>query len=192
VLDSKVSGRRSALDVIRYPGIEAQLAGEFIAGFLDQPRLDWGHEPYGVVTMFDVLEHLYEPRNAFRNLAEVVRHNGLVFVETGDADSFWPRHFGVHRWWYVRLLEHHVFWTRQSLEAIAMAHGFKIVQWKMVRHKSRRKLVPLRTLGDLLKVALYWVAAERYSAIAEMFGKHGNQPWYPFAHDHIRACLRRT
>lgn len=187
-----VRGRRSALDVMRYPGIEAHLAGEFIAGFLDQPALEWQREPYGVVTLFDVLEHLYEPRVAFGNLRTMVGRNGLVFVETGDTESFWPRHFGAHHWWYVRLIEHHVFWSRRSLQAIAAAHGFEIVMWKAVRHKSRRDLLPGGTLSDLLKVALYWLAPGHYRTLAEWLGKHGNQPWYPYAHDHVQVCLRRT
>ena len=185
-------GRRSALDVMRYPGIENHLAGEFITGFLDQPGLAWSGEPYDVVTMFDVLEHLYEPRIAFENLRAMVRRNGLVLVETGDTESYWPRRFGAHCWWYVRLIEHHVFWSRRSLQAIAAAHGFEIVMWNAVTHKSRHVLDLRRTLGDLAKVALYRIAPHRYAAIAGWFGKQGIQPWYPFTRDHVQACLRRT
>ena len=188
---SSVTERRAALDVMRYAGIERHLAGEFIEGFLDDPVLTWGHEPYDVVTLFDVLEHLYQPRIAFENLRSLVRRDGLVYLETGNAGSFWPRRLGISQWWYVRLLEHHVFWSRAALAYAAAEHGFRIVFWREGRHKSRRGLSPAAIAGDLLKTALYFVTGAQYAGIAHVFGKQGNQPWYPFARDHFQACLVR-
>jgi SAM-dependent methyltransferase len=186
-----VHGRRSALDVMRYPGIERHLAGEFIEGFIDDPLPAWSCEPYDLVTVFDVLEHLYRPRVAFENLRLLVKPGGRLFVETGNPGSEWPRRFGIGEWWYVRLLEHHIFWSQRSLQRIAADFGFRVVEWRTVRHKSRRRLragLP----ADLLKMGLYWAAPKYYSAIANVFGKQGNQPWDPFARDHFQACLQRT
>ena len=53
--------------------------------------------------------------------------------------------------------------------------GFTLVEWRTVRHKSRRRLragLP----ADLLKMGLYWAAPKYYSAMANVFGKQGNQP----------------
>ena len=187
-----VNGRRSALDVVRYPGIAEHLAGECIEGFLETPELSWSHQPYDMVTLFDVLEHFYRPQQAFTNLRSLVRQGGLVFVETGNSRRFWPTRFGIHHWWYVRLLEHHIFWSRRPLEKIAATHGFEIVFWNEGRHKSRRQLTLARTATDLLKTGVYMVEANSYVWIARLFGKDGNQPWNPFAKDHFQACLRRT
>jgi hypothetical protein len=189
--ESGVQGRRSALDVMRYPGIEAHLAGEFIEGFLDTPSLAWRHDPYEVVTLFDVLEHLYQPRLAFENLRSLVRRGGLVFIETGNTENFWPRHFGINQWWYVRLIEHHIFWSRHSLEKIAAVFGFEIVFWEEGRHKSRRNGFRRGIASELLKAGLYCFAASYYAAIAQLVGRQGNQPWYPFARDHFQVCLRK-
>jgi hypothetical protein len=189
--DSGVTGRRSALDVLRYPGIEAHLAGEFIEGFVDAPALTWSQDPYDIVTLFDVLEHLYQPRVAFENLRSLVRLDGLVFIETGNTENFWPRYFGIDQWWYVRLIEHHIFWSRRSLENIAAAHGFEIVFWEEGRHKNRRQLLRRRLAIELLKVGLYSVTAHYYSAIAQVIGRQGNQPWPPLAKDHFRVCLKK-
>jgi 2-polyprenyl-3-methyl-5-hydroxy-6-metoxy-1,4-benzoquinol methylase len=188
---SGVVGRRSALDVMRYPGIETRLAGEFIEGFLDDPSLNWEGEPYDAVTLLDVLEHLYQPRIAFENLRSLVKRGGLVFIATGNADSFWPRHFGASQWWYVRLIEHHIFWSRRPLERIAAAHGFEIVFWEEVRHRTRRNIFRSAMMAELLKVGLYFVATNYYSEIARIFHGQGNQPWHPFARDHFQACLRK-
>ena len=187
-----VRGRRSALDVMRYPGVGPRLAGELIEGFLDEPLPAWSREPYDLVTLFDVLEHLYQPQVAFANLRQLVKPGGRLLIETGNSESGWPRRFGIGEWWYVRLLEHHVFWSRRSLARIAADYGFEIVEWREVRHKSRRRVLYPGLGGDLLKTGLYWIARDYYSAIANLFGKQGNQPWSPFARDHFQACLLRA
>jgi hypothetical protein len=185
------AGRRSALDVMRYPGLDAHLAGEFIEGFLDAPAVEWSGRPYRVVTLFDVLEHLYDPGAAFGNLRALVAPGGFAVIESGDARSFWPQRFGLGEWWYLRLIEHHIAWSRRPVERIARAHGFEIVSWEACRHKSRRD-IGLAALGnDLLETGLYWVAGKSYRTLARLFGKQGNQPWYPLARDHFRTILRR-
>lgn len=186
-----VAGRRSALDVVRYPGLERALAGEFIAGFLDCPALEWSGVPYDAVTAFDVLEHLYDARAAFANLRALLGPRGLLLVETGDARSAWPVRYGPRRWWYARLIEHHIFWTRQALERCAAEHGLEVLGWEPVRHKSRRALGTAQVARDLLKTAIYRLAPDGYAALAGRFGRQGNQPLDPFAKDHFRAVLRR-
>ena len=189
---AKVRGRRSALDVASYPGLAATLNGEFIAGFIDDPSLHWSGEPYDVVTVFDVMEHLYRPFVAFANLRALVRPGGLVLIETGDVTSAWPARFGPRRWWYARLIEHHVFWSRESLAHCAAGHGMEIVQWEQVRHKSRRQLTRGEVARDLAKAALYRLMPDGYARLAALADKEGNQPCSPFAKDHFRVFLRRT
>jgi SAM-dependent methyltransferase len=184
-----ITCRRSALDVMHYAGIERHLSGELIQGFLDAPLPPWSQEPYDVVTLFDVLEHFYQPGVAFENLRALLRVGGLVLIETGNSASFWPRHAGIAQWWYVRLLEHHVFWSWRSLHRMAGIHGFRVVDWREVRHKSRRGRAPAKAAIGLMKTGLYVLAGARYATIAGWFGREGNQPWYPFARDHIQACL---
>lgn len=186
-----IVGRRSALDVMRYPGIERGLRGEFIEGSLDGSALRWSGKRYDIVTLFDVLEHLYEPRVAFERLRALVRRRGLVFIETGDAESFWPARFGIHQWWYTRLIEHHVFWCRDALERIAGEHGFEIVYWRQVRHNSRRRLQLAKAFSDILKAGVYCLSPQHYAAFARLLGGQGNQPWFPFARDHLRVALMK-
>lgn len=189
--EAGLTGRRSAFDVMHYDGIERHLTGEFIQGFLDDPLPEWSLERYDVVTLFDVLEHLYDPRQAFENLRWLLREGGLVFIETGNSQSTWPLRMGINHWWYARLLEHHVFWSRRSVARIAAAHGFRIVYWREVRHKSRRKLIPKRAVVDTVKSGLYLASSNGYASIAHRLGKQGVQPWFPFAVDHFQACLAR-
>jgi hypothetical protein len=187
-----VQGRRSALDVARYPGLERSLSGEFIKGFLDSPSLAWSGQAYDVVTAFDVLEHLNRPFDAFANLRALVKPGGLVLIETGNADSAWPARYGLRRWWYARLIEHHVFWSRRSLQYCAAGQDMEILEWQEVRHKSRSQLGAAQLARDLLKTGLYRLMPDAYMRLAALVGKEGNQPCSPFAKDHFRVCLRRV
>jgi SAM-dependent methyltransferase len=184
-------GRRSALDVVQHPGCAEHVEGEFIRGQIDGQSLHWSGQPYDVVTMFDVLEHLYAPAAAFHNLRKLLCNGGLLVIETGNLDSDWPRRFGAHHWWYVRLFEHHVFWSRASLERIAERHGFKLLLWRELRHKARSRIPPWQLLNDSAQVALYRLTPRLYPQIAPLLGKYWTQPWSPWVRDHFRAVLRR-
>jgi SAM-dependent methyltransferase len=185
-----ISGRRSALDVIPHPGVFGHISGEFIRGFLDDDSLKWGGEPYDVVTLFDVLEHLYRPQVAFRNLRRLVRRDGVVVIETGNVASYWPRRYGLGQWWYARLFEHHLFWCRASMERIAAANGLRITSWRECRHKLRRGLHPMSVTRDLVKVGCYRAWPTLYGQLAARLGRVGAQPWSPVARDHVRVVLR--
>jgi SAM-dependent methyltransferase len=179
------------LDVVQHPGCAEQISGEFIHGLIDSPQLNWSGRPYDIVTLFDVLEHLYAPQVAFRNLRELVRDNGLVVIETGNAASAWPQRRGAHHWWYVRLFEHHVFWSRRSLEHIAARFGFRLLIWREQRHKARGAVPLPKMVNQLAQIGLYKVAPAAYPHVAPLLGKYWTQPWSPFARDHFRVVLRK-
>lgn len=187
-----VSGRRSVLYAVHSAGLECSLDGEFIEGFLDSPRLSWSGKPYDVVTAFDVIAQLNNPFVAFSNLRSLLKPEGLLLIESGNAESAWPLRFGLHGWWYARLIEHHVFWSHRSLQYSAAGQDMQILQWEDVRHKSRRQLRPADIARDMVKMGLYRLAPDGYATLASAFGKQGNQPCSPFAKDQFRAILRRV
>lgn len=188
---SDKEGRRSALDIIKHPGLEDWLRGEFIHGLAESKELSWSGKPYDIVGMFDIAEHFYDPEQAFSNLRTLVKPGGFVVVETGDAQSYWPQQFGVHRWWYACLFEHHIFWSRACLELIANRHGFRFVGFQQKRHKDRSTVSLMRDLVTTLKSLSYRVRPDLHIRLARAMGKSGTQPWSPFTRDHFRAVLRR-
>lgn len=188
---SDTAGRRSALDVISHPGLEAWIRGEFISGLAESKELSWSGEPYDVVGMFDIAEHLYDPEQAFSNLRFLVKPGGFVIVETGNAESRWPQKFGVHRWWYACLFEHHVFWSRYCMESIANRHGFRLMDLQPKRHKDRGEFSLKRDLLTGMKSLSYRLSPEQYVRLAKMLGKNGIQPGSPFTRDHLRVVLKR-
>lgn len=184
-------GRRSALDVVQHPGCAESIEGEFIRGLIDGEHLQWSGDPYDVVTLFDVLEHLYAPRTAFANLRHLVRKGGAVVIETGNVESDWPVRHGSEQWWYVRLFEHHIFWSRRALEHIAKQFGFELLVWRDVRHKGRASKSTLSKVSDIVQMGIYRTSPTLHPRIANALGKYWTQPWSPFTQDHFRVVLRR-
>lgn len=190
-LGYSLPGRRSALDVVLHPSCRGRVRGEFIVGLLDDPKLEWSRQPYDVVTAFDLLEHVYDPRQAFANLRQLVRPGGFLIAETGDADSVWPQRYGLPHWWYARFVEHHVFWSPRALQLLAAAHGFRIVNVVRKRHKEQAGQ-PWKAVVDRgVRSALYRTSPPGYRRLARQLGRSGGQPVSPFARDHFRAVLQR-
>jgi SAM-dependent methyltransferase len=184
-------GRRSALDVVQHPGCADHIEGEFIRGLIDGERLQWSGRSYDIVTLFDVLEHLYRPRTAFEHLRELVREGGVVVIETGNVESDWPKRDGPEHWWYARLFEHHIFWSRRPLEHIARQLGFQLLTWSDVKHKGRASMSTMSKVRDVVQMGIYRAAPALYPRIAASLGKYWTQPWSPFTQDHFRVVLRR-
>jgi SAM-dependent methyltransferase len=97
---------------------------------------------FDVVTAWDVLEHLPEPRAAARELARIVRPAGRVVLSTGDAGSLVARLSGS-RWHLYTLPEHLFFYTGESLRRLLADAGLRVV--RMTREGS------VYTLGYLME-----------------------------------------
>lgn len=186
-----LAGRRSALDISYHSGLEGLLRGEFINGFIDAPNLDWSGAPYDVITLFDVLEHLYQPQQAFSNLSSLLKPGGYLVIETGNAQCAAQLASGPASWWYLRLLEHHVAWTPQALKRIAEYNGFSVESLNPVAHKASTSL-SLGRAWRLLKAGLrsggyrVWLSKVRLERLKRVNRANGDgQP------DHLRVVMRK-
>lgn len=64
---------------------------------------------FDVITMWDVIEHVPEPRETLRQVRRLLRPGGIVAINTPDADSLWARVMGM-RWHLIVPPEHlHLF-----------------------------------------------------------------------------------
>lgn len=186
-------GRKSALDVAKHDRIEEVVTGEFIQARLDGPGpLEPSGGPYDVVTMFDVLEHLHEPRRGWENVAELLTSGGYLFVETGDTESPWPRWLGVDRWDYVvKDVTHHVFWNREALRFYARQFDFEILETSRTRHRTNRKKGLLTVLRNWLQVLVFCGSPRLYRTVAKALGKRSRFPPLPGTADHLFVVLRK-
>lgn len=175
---------RSALDVYEDARCRAAVTGEYVIGFIEDPEVVV-NRVYDIATAFDVFEHFYSPIMAAQNLARILRREGVVVGETGDADS----EEAPQAWWYAELLEHHIFWTRRALNVFCERHGFRLEMTRSGAHKGRRYMPPIKraiawvlhTARDTPFAALAW-RLRRIDARAI-----GN----PFKQDHFIFVLRK-
>lgn len=189
---SDLEGRRSGLDIIKHPNLDNYLCGEFINGLIDDVDLEWSKNPYEIVALFDVLEHSYKPYQAFRNLNNLVKDSGYVVIETGDADSAWPRKYGISNWWYANLFEHHVFWTEKSLRFMTDKFEFKMLHLIKKTHKSCKLASGILHIKNIWKIGLYKLFPKSYRRIMQIIGKQGIQPWSLYTKNHLLAVLTKS
>jgi polysaccharide deacetylase family protein (PEP-CTERM system associated) len=82
------------------------IVGDFLA--VDIPGT------FAVVTMFDVLEHMRDPRACVMRARELLAPGGILAVETGDLASPWARLLGP-RWYFLDPPQHLAYFTAAGL-----------------------------------------------------------------------------
>jgi SAM-dependent methyltransferase len=72
-----------------------------------------GERAFDVITLWDVLEHVPEPRCFLQTCCRLLRRNGYLFINVPDLDSWQARVLG--RRWPLFIPEHLNYFNRQSL-----------------------------------------------------------------------------
>ncbi|MBZ5503744.1 MAG: class I SAM-dependent methyltransferase [Acidobacteriia bacterium] len=83
-------------------------------------------ESFDVITTFDVLEHVYQPRQFLGKVLEWLKPGGLFYTMLPNIDSWEARIFGSY--WYGLELPRHLFhFSPQSLRHVMATLGFQEV-----------------------------------------------------------------
>jgi SAM-dependent methyltransferase len=94
---------------------ERSKAGVFVGDILDAP---FARDSFDVITCFDVLEHLYEPRRVMTRVSEWLKPGGIFYVLVPNVDSAEARIFGSY--WHGLELPRHLFhYSPASLKFLA-------------------------------------------------------------------------
>lgn len=94
-----------------------------------------------VVTAFEVLEHLFEPKRFLSEVRRVLTLDGVFLVQTGDADSLLPR-LNLEAWRYLLPPVHLNVFSRTALRMKLREAGFEQVRaWSFGRAPKRTPLV---------------------------------------------------
>jgi len=78
---------------------------------------------FGLVTMWDVIEHLRNPLQALQQAYARLVPGGMILVETGNYECMARLAEGRH--WDLYLLDHMFYFTPNSLKSIIERAGFK-------------------------------------------------------------------
>jgi SAM-dependent methyltransferase len=104
----------------------------FAGDVLDAP---FPREFFDVVTCFDVLEHLYEPRLVMARVAEWMKPGGIFYVLLPNLDSAEARVFGSY--WHGLELPRHLFhYSPASLKFLAESAGLRQVSLETRRNPA--------------------------------------------------------
>lgn len=104
---------------------------------------------FDVVTMWDVIEHLSEPRKVLGEVSRILRPGGLFSVVTPDVGSLAAKLLG-DRWEEKRKMPEHIyFFDRKSLARLLRSSGFDVIEWGTVG-----KLMSVREAAQRMGPAL--------------------------------------
>jgi ubiquinone/menaquinone biosynthesis C-methylase UbiE len=97
-----------------------------VQGTLETADLPVDH--FDVVTMWDVIEHLTDPKEALVQARRLLTSNGLLVVHTIDIESLFARLMGPRWPW---LMEMHIYYfSRETLRAMLRRCGFQVLSDK--------------------------------------------------------------
>lgn len=90
---------------------------------------DISSSSFDIITMFDVLEHLTNPRDYLKKACRVLGKKSLLILSTPRANGLSCKIFGKRWHLYTPPLHIHIF-SRQSIQLLLKEQGFKILKIK--------------------------------------------------------------
>ncbi len=147
------------------------------AGLLEEQP--FAASSFDAVTLFEVIEHLKEPRPLLAECRRILKPGGLLVLSTGNTASWTAAAMGA-RWDYFHIARdggHISFYNPASITRLAANCGFDAVRIETARVKFHEK-------GDApaWRYSLGKIAAELLNFPARLLGR---------GHD-LLAYLRRT
>ena len=113
---------------------------------------------FDLVTMWDVLEHLEDPRGVVQSVAGWLKPGGVLALNTVDSGSLGARLAGQH-WRHLAPPHHLQYFTRASLTELLRGAGFRVIarQSQGVMWSADRRRGQLRGWRATLdEVAAHW------------------------------------
>ena len=80
---------------------------------------------FGVITLWDVIEHLENPKEVLMNLREYLHADGFLIIETSNINSY-DFLFNRKKWGYWHI-DHYYYYTNITLKYLLDRVGFEII-----------------------------------------------------------------
>lgn len=84
---------------------------------------------FDVVTLFDVFEHLQNPRKDLQKIKKILKKDGLLVIATGDAGSLWSKITG-RKWTFYNPPQHIFYFNRNNITSLLNEQGFSVLTIK--------------------------------------------------------------
>lgn len=87
------------------------------------------HEQFSVITLWHVLEHLYDPHTTLKQIHARAKSSALLVIAVPDRESWDAHHYGPQ--WAAYDVPRHLFhYRRADIHALLQAHGFQLLATK--------------------------------------------------------------
>ena len=92
----------------------------------DLQQLAFPKEHFDVITMWDVIEHLPNPKELLTEIHKILKPNGYLVIRVPNGNSFDFKLFGKY-WAGVDAPRHYLIYTKQTLSVFLENSGFSVV-----------------------------------------------------------------
>ncbi|HEX6736826.1 MAG TPA: class I SAM-dependent methyltransferase [Vicinamibacteria bacterium] len=141
-----------------------------IAPDLEQARFP--DASFDAVTLWDVIEHLPDPRQSLLEVARLLRPGGVCSVVTPDVGSLAAKVLGA-RWEEMQKMPEHIyFFDRRSLATLLRATGFEPLEWGTVGKRMSLEETATRLLPSAPRL---WGALR---GLARALGQQGRVAYF--------------
>lgn len=118
-------------------------------------------DSFDVITMFDVIEHVPNPKEIMTEVYRILKKGGYVLVNTPDSESLWARVLGEH-WQLIVPPEHINYFSPKNFGNYLEQNGFKV----LVNSKIGKKF----TLQYVIKTLYKWTSLRIFLTKANSSG----------------------
>jgi SAM-dependent methyltransferase len=164
---------------------QSKLQLPVFCGTLRERRFEPGS--FDVVTLWDVLEHMTDPRRELLEVNRVLEPGGLLVVETQNIDSWVPKVLGK-RWIHYGNDLHLFHFTPGTLTRLLEETGFAV---KSITRADAGKVCTLRFVADKL-AHLNKVAARLANALLARWPGYATRSVYVNLGDEMIVCAQKS
>jgi len=148
------------VEISKFAADEAESRGHTVyVGELPKLNIE---EKVDVVTMWDVLEHVDNPRAYLEAAYEMLNKDGYISINTVDTSSLWARIMGK-RWHLIVPPEHIHYYTPKNLSLLLKQTNFDV--------KDIRKIGKRFSLPYFFTIGYRWQGLRIWKYCAEAFDK---------------------
>lgn len=115
-------------------------------------------ESFNLVTLWDVVEHLPNPRSDLLKVCNILKHGGVVAINTPDTSSFFAKLTG--KYWHLLVPpEHLIYFNPKNLADLLKRSGFEVLSTDKVGKKFTLQYI-FQTLYRWQKLFIWKELAE--------------------------------
>jgi SAM-dependent methyltransferase len=112
---------------------QARSGGQVFVG--DILEANFSPESFDVITCFDVLEHVYEPRHVIAKVRKWLKPQGIFYLVVPNIDSAAVRIFQSY-WYGLELPRHLTHFSHDSLKEMLRAEGLEEAYLSILRYPA--------------------------------------------------------